>query len=118
MLVGCTRPRHEGNIEIVVIRLILQIQMAETQYHQAFARYGLLPELRSLKPNPITPRIETEALDHYQFELNVTAKSFMIRAYPKRWLIDGRRSFYSNDSMVIRQSWTEEPASEFSQELK
>ena len=50
--------------------------------------------------------------------MQVTATVYAITAIPEKFSSSGRRSFYSDQTLGIRNSWTAEPANANSPELK
>jgi type II secretory pathway pseudopilin PulG len=49
--------------------------------------------------------------DGYLFAMVLTRTGYALLASPRIYLIDGRRTFYVNQSGVVRESWGERPAS-------
>jgi type IV pilus assembly protein PilA len=56
--------------------------------------------------------------DGYRFTVTATPNAFAIIANPKVFGETGRRTFYSDQTLVIRQNRANEPASSSSPELK
>jgi len=54
----------------------------------------------------------------YTFTLTQTPQGYTITGVPDVFGTTGRRTFYSDQNMVIRQNWTQEPATAASPELK
>ena len=54
----------------------------------------------------------------YNYTITATAGGYAVSALPKAFGSTGRRTFYSDQSGIIRQNWTQEPATEKSDELK
>jgi hypothetical protein len=50
----------------------------------------------------------------YRFSVSRTKEGYTVAAWPRAWQTDGRRSFYSDETQVIRESCTEELANSFS----
>jgi hypothetical protein len=78
------------------VRDIVEIHIAETQFLRDNGRIGMLEELdlrRHFREGP------------YQFELNAEGTHYVIRAWPKKFGRDGRRSFYSDETTEVRYEW-------------
>ena len=109
---------------IVEIRTTHQ---AEARYYSQFGKYA--PSIAALGP-PANGAAGPEAADlipkdladgkkaGYVFELKGTAKLYSISAVPELVGVSGLRSFYSDQTLVIRQNYTGEPANASSPELK
>lgn len=50
--------------------------------------------------------------------MTATPSGYSINANPKVYNSSGRRTFYTDQSMIIHQNWSQEPASATSPELK
>jgi type IV pilus assembly protein PilA len=99
--------------ETEAIRDIQRIHQAETQYFSRHERYAT--SLGALTPlEPIAPREKYG----YLFSLAVSPNGYEVHATPKVFGTAGRRTFYSNETMTIRQNWGPAPAGPQSPELK
>jgi type IV pilus assembly protein PilA len=56
--------------------------------------------------------------DGYTFTLTGTPSGYSLTAVPKVFNTNGRRTFYSDQNMIIHQNWSAEPATANSPELK
>jgi len=54
----------------------------------------------------------------FLYTLEVTATGYAITAIPEKFSSSGRRSFYSDQTLVVRNNWTAEPANANSAEIK
>lgn len=54
----------------------------------------------------------------YVFTLTQTPQGYTITALPEVFGTTGRRTFFSDQTMVIRQNWSQEPANASSKELQ
>lgn len=54
----------------------------------------------------------------YNFTITATPGGYSVIAVPKAFGSTGRRTFYSDQTAVIRQNWSQEPATDKSEELK
>jgi prepilin-type N-terminal cleavage/methylation domain-containing protein len=98
---------------------IKTINTAEAQYFAQFGRYAA--SLASLGPSgdrtmgPEAAGLIPESLasgkkSGYLVEVGVTSGGYAVTAVPEKFGSSGRRSFYSDQTLVIRTSWTAEPA--------
>jgi|SRR5579871_419564 len=113
--------------EMVVIREIKTIHEAQVQYNSQFGRYATT--LNELGPpssggpgqqaaDLIPSTLTSGEKDGYTFNLSATPQGYTIIANPKVYNSTGRRTFYSDQTMAIRQNWSSEPANASSPELK
>ena len=113
--------------EMAAIRQMGTIHTAQTQYYSQFGKYALtLPELgppasgqagpaaADLIPGDLALGTKTG----YKFAITATATGYAITATPVTFNGTGRRSFYSDQSLVIRENWGPEAASLQSPEIK
>lgn len=116
MLLACAaelRTPEFRTTETNAIREIQTIHQAETHYFSRYERYtSSFRELAALDD------VGQEENHGYLFSLAVTPKGYEIRARPKVFGTAGRRTFYSDETMTIRQNWGPEPAGPQSPELK
>jgi type IV pilus assembly protein PilA len=113
--------------EMAVIREIQTINSMETQYNSQFGRYATT--LAELGPptsggpgpqaaDPIPGALSNGDKDGYLFTLAGTPSGYTLNVNPKVYNSTGRRTFYSDQSMTIRQNWSSEPANVSSPEFK
>ena len=113
--------------ETAAIRQIDTIHTAETQFMSQFGRYAVtLSELgpptsgnagptgADLIPGDLAKGIKTG----YLFTLQGNDAGYVIQAVPTTFNSTGRRTFFSDQSMVKRQNWSKEPATAQSDEIK
>ena len=113
--------------ETAAIQHIRTIHAEQLQYNSQFGKYG--ESLTALGP-PASGAAGPAAADlipkdlaegkksGYLYTLAITATGYAITAAPEKFGSSGRRSFYSDQTLVVRNSWTNEPASVNSPELK
>jgi type IV pilus assembly protein PilA len=112
--------------EMAAIRQITTIHQAETQYYSQFGKYGALNELG---PPPsgaagpsaadLIPKILADGKNSgYIFTVQGTATGYAVTAVPETFNSTGRRTFFSDQTLQIRNNWTQEPASATSPEIK
>jgi prepilin-type N-terminal cleavage/methylation domain-containing protein len=113
--------------EMAATRELHNLITAQTQYMSQFSRYATsLQELgppTSGQPNPsgadlITADMAKGEKNGYRFTLQGTPQGFFIQAVPVTFGTTGRRTFYTDQTGVIRQNWGQEPATASSEELR
>lgn len=113
--------------EQAAIRQINTIHQAETQYYSTYGRYAAnLTELgppASGADSPTAANIIPKNLadgknSGYIFTVTGTPTGYSVTAAPEAFGNSGSRSFYSDQTLVIRQSFTAEQATANSPELK
>ena len=90
--------------EVVAVMQLRNISEAEARAYVETGRYLPLVELRRMCPELISAELATGTRYGYKFKLNLNRFDYAVRARP---LPESgcRRSFYSDNSRVIRQSW-------------
>jgi hypothetical protein len=91
--------------EGLAIRSMQTISSAEGMYYTAFAKYGTLDELGA--QGLIDSQIATGSKNGYNFSIELTSnemngEGFAATATPAEYLRSGRRSFYVDESMIVR----------------
>ena len=113
--------------ETAALGAIRTIHTAQTQYSSQFGRFAAsLTELgppTSGQAGPTSADLIQADLalgvkSGYKFVVEQTPTGYRITAAPEVYNRDGRRSFYSDQTMVLRQNWGPEPASPTSPEMK
>jgi type IV pilus assembly protein PilA len=114
--------------ETAAIRQIGTIHQAEVQYYSQFGRYATTlaelgppagggtagPSAADLIPLTLAQGENTG----YVFTLQSTPTGYSVIAVPKAFNNSGRRTFYSDQTLVVHQNWGQEPATAQSPELK
>ncbi len=54
----------------------------------------------------------------YIFTVTATPTGYAVSAVPESFNSSGRRTFYSDQTLVVRNNWSQEPATVSSAELK
>jgi type IV pilus assembly protein PilA len=118
---------HMVKDEVAVIQAIRTLHSAQIQYKSQFGAYATT--LSQLGP-PASGGPSAQAADlipaslangdkyGYTFTLTATPTGYTINANPKVYNSTGRRTFFSDQNMTIRQHWGQEPATATSNELK
>jgi prepilin-type N-terminal cleavage/methylation domain-containing protein len=113
--------------EMAAIRQITTIHQGETQYYSQFGRYAVsLTELgppASGSPGPnaaeIIPKVLADGKNSgYIFTVTGTPTGYAVTAVPEAFNSSGRRTFYSDQTLVVRNNWSQEPANVNSPEIK
>jgi type II secretory pathway pseudopilin PulG len=121
-----TRSRIYGR-ETAAIQAIKTINTAEIQYQSRFGRYAAsLMELgppASGTPNAaaadlIGNDLANSEKQRYRFTVAPVHGGYVVNALPASYGISGSRSFFSDQTMVIRENDGPEPATMQSKELR
>jgi type IV pilus assembly protein PilA len=112
--------------EMAVIREIGSIHLAETQYYAQFGKFaGSLAQLGppvsgadSPEAANILPKVLADGKKNgYIYALTATASGYAVTAVPDSFGNSGRRTFYSDQTLVIHNNWGQEPATSASPEI-
>ena len=112
--------------ETAAVKAIQTIHQMEVQYQSQFGRYATsLAELgppQSGQPGPASADLIGRDLSEgekqgYKFTLTGTNGGYVINANPVTYGTSGTRSFYSDQTMVVRENYGAEPATATSKEL-
>jgi type IV pilus assembly protein PilA len=88
--------------ETAAIGAIRTLNVGETQFLAQRIKYAAsLSELAAEIPDTLHGGIK----DGYKFELEDDKGGYIIRATPLNFSTSGRRNFYSDQSLVIRENW-------------
>jgi type IV pilus assembly protein PilA len=113
--------------ETAAIRQIGTIHTAQTQYYSQFGKYATaLTELgppTSGQPGPtgadlIPGDLAQGKKSGYTFTVTAAPTGYTVNANPDAYNSSGRRSFFSDQTLVIRENWGPEPATLTSKEIK
>jgi type II secretory pathway pseudopilin PulG len=113
--------------ETAVMGAIRTIHTAQTLYNSQFGRFATT--LAELGPpasgqegpaaaNLIASDLATGIKGGFKFLMEVTPTGYRVIATPVAFNRDGRRSFYSDQTMVLRQNWGPDPATATSPEVQ
>ncbi len=113
--------------ETAALQQIRTIQTAQTQYLSQFGKYASKleelgpptsgnpgPAASDLIPGDLAKGIKTG----YQFIVTGSAGGYTVNANPITYNSTGRRTFFSDQTNVIRENWGAEPANVSSMEIK
>jgi type IV pilus assembly protein PilA len=113
--------------ETAAQQAIQTIHAVELQYNSQYSRYAVsLAELgppASGAPSPAAADLISKDLAEgkksgYVFTVAATPTGYAITAVPETFNSSGRRTFYSDQTMVVRNNWSQEPANPNSPEVK
>jgi type IV pilus assembly protein PilA len=103
------------------------VNTMQTQYMSQFGRFATtLAELgppTSGGPGPQAADLIPSSLaigekDGYIFTMTATPSGYTLNANPKVYNTSGRRTFFTDQNMIVRQNWSAEAANAGSPELK
>ena len=83
---------------------IAKLRVAEQNFYSAYHKYGNLLELRSHEVNLMPHSVTDGVYSGYRFSLLADASGYSLSAVPERRDAGIRRSFYCDQTGVIRQS--------------
>lgn len=113
--------------EMAAVTQIRTLHQAQIQYQSQFGKFASsLTELGPAtngQPGPSAAEIIPGDLAKgektgYQFNLAPAPTGYIVTAVPLAYNSTGRRTFFSDQTGVIRQNWSQEPATEKSEEIK
>jgi type IV pilus assembly protein PilA len=117
--------RMQAN-ELSALRMVGTIHTTQAQYQSQFGKYAVtLEELGpppSGQPGPAASDLIPGDLakgkkSGFIFQMQGTPGGYTLTVVPETYNSSGRRSFYSDQSMVIRENWGPEPATASSKEV-
>ena len=105
--------------ELAAVRMIHTLHTAQAQHYAQFGRYA--PELSKL--GPLGAHLIPESLasgEHsgYRFVLSGSGNAYAVSVTPEQYGKSGRRTFYSDETGILREHWGPEPADVHSEEVK
>lgn len=111
--------RMQAN-ELAAIRMIGTLHTAQTQYLSQFGRPA--PSLADPGPPPAGAELIPGDLTRgkksgYTFQIQGTPNGYTLTVLPEQHGGTGRRSFFSDQTMVVRENWGPEPATVSSKEV-
>ena len=113
--------------ETAAVQQIQTIHKAQVQYQSQFNRFATT--LNELGPGQGSGNVGPAAADlipgdlalgrksGYIFNVQPTQTGYQVNANPQTHNSTGRRTFYSDQTLVIRENWGQEPAGPTSPEL-
>jgi type IV pilus assembly protein PilA len=115
--------------EMAAVAEIGTINKQEIQYYSQYNQYATTlaqlgpPATAGAAEGPqaaglIPGSLASGSAGGYNFTITGTPTGYSVSAVPKAFGSTGRRTFYSDQTAVVRQNWSQEPATEKSEELK
>jgi type IV pilus assembly protein PilA len=115
--------------EMAAVEEVQTINKMEIQYYSQFGTYATSlaqlgpPTAAGAAEGPqaaglIPGKLASGSSGGYNFTVTATPTGYAISAVPKTFGSTGRRTFYSDQSAVMRENWTQDPATANSAELK
>jgi len=96
---------------MAAVRRIQQINTAETQFQGQHKHFGAADELE-------LPELKSLCEIGYRYTIQLRLNGYAIEARPRDYPTHGRRSFYSDETFIIRQAWKDGPATPSDPELR
>jgi type IV pilus assembly protein PilA len=113
--------------ETAAIAAIKTIHTAQVQYYSQFQKYATSlaelgppasgaagPSAADLIGNDLSNGIKSG----YKFAVTGNQGGYIVTAVPETYNVTGSRTFYSDQSMTVRQNYGQEPATATSPEMK
>ena len=115
--------------EMAGIAEIKTINQAQIQYQSQFGQFATTlaqlgpPTSAGAAEGPaaaglIPASLASGAAGGYNFTITQTPTGYALSAVPKTFNSTGRRTFYSDQTGIVRENWSQEPATPQSAELK
>jgi type IV pilus assembly protein PilA len=113
--------------EMGAIKAVTTIHTAQAQYYSQFGKYAAsLAELGPPKSGAanasasdlISGDLAAGEKGGYKFDMQLTPTGYTVQANPTAFGNSGSRTFYSDQSLTIRQNFSAEPATIESPEIK
>ncbi len=113
--------------EMAAIRQIMAIHTAQTQYYSQFGKYAAtliqLGPPASKQPGPdgadlLPGDLAAGKKTGYKFTVDGSQGGYSVHADPEAYNGTGRRSFFSDQTLVVRENWGNQPATAESPEIK
>jgi prepilin-type N-terminal cleavage/methylation domain-containing protein len=114
--------------EMAAIKTLNTINTTEIQYQSQFGKYATA--IAQLGPPPsgggegpeaaglISGNLASGTASGYNFTVTQTPMGYAVSAMPKTFGSTGRRTFYTDQTGVIRENWSQDPATPTSSEIK
>ena len=114
--------------EMAAIKTLNTINTTEIQYQSQFGKYATA--ISQLGPPPsgggegpeaaglISGNLASGTSSGYNFAVTQTPMGYAVSAVPKTFGSTGRRTFYTDQTGVIRENWSQDPATPTSSEIK
>ena len=116
-----------GTKEMAVAKQIGTIHTAQAQYQAQFGKFAVTLTELGPSPNGESSASAADLIPHelangkkngFTFQLQGTAAGYTISAKPDVYKGTGRKTFYSDQTLLIRENWGPEPATAASPAMK
>jgi type IV pilus assembly protein PilA len=114
--------------EMAAVRHVVAIHQAQTQYYSTYGKFAaslaeLGPASGGGAPGPAAADLLPEDLakgekQGYRYTVTASPTGYSVNANPVAFNSTGTRTFFSDQTLVIRQNYGEEPAGPTSPEIK
>jgi type IV pilus assembly protein PilA len=95
--------------ETAAIQHVQTLLKAQTQYYAVYRRYA--PQIAELGTEGLIPEhLAAGSLGGYVFELEAQETTFRVQARPNPFETSGKRSFFTDETLVVRQTKENRPA--------
>ena len=116
---GCDTTIHDrATPDHMALIVVTEIKIAEEKFYSKFHRYGTFEELGAQSEKLMSMNLAGGRYYRYRFELAVNAAKYSLTAVPEHRGDAMERSFYCDQTGVVRQSWDPAPATARSPEVK
>jgi hypothetical protein len=102
--------------ETAAMQSVRTIHTAEVQFFSQNNRYAA--SLRELSGKWIPGDLGSGLKGGYKFQVNETPTGYAVHAEPLKFNVNGSRTFYSDETMILRQHSGPEPATAENEEAK
>ncbi len=104
--------------ETAALKAIQTLSTAQVQYNSQFGRYARsLNELGPSGSNLIAADLASGEKQGYRFKLTVTPEGYSIQAVPVVFGQTGSRTFYTDQTLIVRENFDPKPATRDSHEV-
>jgi hypothetical protein len=100
--VGC--PTHCVDPDVPAIAAIKKVQIAEAEFLGRCGRYGELKELGRRGAGLLSSELTKGNVNGHKLVLAVGQSHYSVQTIPIGWQKSGFRSFYSDETLVLRKS--------------
>ena len=131
IIIGIAAPKYKQALTLsqqtAAIAAIRTLHTAQTQYYSQYGRYATsLTELGPPTSGAASPAgadliegaLASGTKSGHKFIMTGNASGYVINVVPESFGNSGSRTFYSDQTMVIRQNYGQEPATVNSPEMK
>jgi type IV pilus assembly protein PilA len=104
--------------ETAALKALQSLNTAQVQYNSQFGRYARsLSALGPSASNLISADLATGESRGYKFTMTGTPRGYRIQAVPVAFGSTGSRTFYADQSLILRENYGLQPATANSEEV-